>query len=159
MTFDEAFDRLMQHEGGYSHHPADPGGQTRYGITESVARSHGYAGAMRDLPIELAKKIARTREWDAVQADALPAAIRFDVFDAAYNSGTKQAIKWLQRAIGARDDGVIGAETKRLLAQHDPYRIAARFAGHRLQMMTDLDTWMAFGRGWARRVARNLMEV
>ena len=34
MNFDQAFTTLLGHEGGYSDHPADPGGKTRYGITE-----------------------------------------------------------------------------------------------------------------------------
>ena len=34
MTFDEAFDTLIGHEGGYSNDPRDPGGETRYGISK-----------------------------------------------------------------------------------------------------------------------------
>ena len=41
MNFDQAFNTLLKHEGGFSDHPADPGGKTRYGITEAVAREVG----------------------------------------------------------------------------------------------------------------------
>lgn len=37
-------------EGGYSNDPKDPGGATRYGVTEKVARAAGYRGDMRNFP-------------------------------------------------------------------------------------------------------------
>ena len=46
----ELINALIEREGGYSNHPADKGGPTCFGITESVARAHGYRGAMKDLP-------------------------------------------------------------------------------------------------------------
>ena len=42
-------DALIEREGGYSNHPADRGGPTKFGITEAVARAHGFSGAMREL--------------------------------------------------------------------------------------------------------------
>ena len=47
---DALIDGLIEREGGYVNHPADKGGPTCFGITEAVARAHGYAGAMRSLP-------------------------------------------------------------------------------------------------------------
>ena len=32
-TYDEALRRVLEHEGGYTNHPSDPGGPTSYGIT------------------------------------------------------------------------------------------------------------------------------
>ena len=52
MDVDELIDELIEREGGYVHHPADRGGPTRFGITEAVARAHGYGGAIADLPRE-----------------------------------------------------------------------------------------------------------
>lgn len=43
-NFKKAFEKTIIFEGGYSDHPYDPGGKTKYGITESTARSHGYKG-------------------------------------------------------------------------------------------------------------------
>jgi len=34
-----------------------------------------------------------------------------------------------------------------------------RFNGYRLQLMSSLPTWPAFGRGWANRIAKNLIEA
>lgn len=159
MNFDEAFTKLLGHEGGYVDHPADPGGATKWGVTQRVAREHGYQGEMRLLPQETAKVIARRAYWDAVQADSLPPSVRFDVFDAAYNSGPRQAIKWLQRAVFVSDDGIFGPKTLMAAQSYAGPAIAARFNGHRLNMLADLHTWPAFGRGWARRVATNLLAA
>lgn len=158
MNFDEAFDMLIGLEGGYANHPSDPGGETRFGVTARVARADGYQGPMRELPRDRAKSIYRRSYWDAVQADQLPAALRFDVFDAAVNSGVGQAVKWLQRAVGAQPDGVIGAKTISSARGADA-GAPARFNGLRLQFMTDLPTWASFGKGWARRIAGNLQRA
>lgn len=158
MDFDTAFHELLGHEGSFVDHPKDPGGATRWGVTERVARAAGYSGHMRDLPVDLAKAIYRRSYWDAVRADELPAALRYAVFDAAVNSSPAQAVKWLQRAVGAADDGVIGPQTLRLAASVDAERAARQMLGRRLRFMTDLPTWPAFGKGWARRIA-SLLEA
>lgn len=159
MTFDAAFRRLLEHEGGYSDHPSDPGGKSRYGVTEAVARRHGYTGPMHELPLDVARRIYRIDYWDAIRAEALPAEVRFDVFDAAVNSGVRQAVIWLQRAIGdVVVDGVIGPQTIAGAWRVGPV-LVPRFAGHRLSFLASLSTWPAFGRGWARRVAANLQAA
>lgn len=157
MNFERAFEALLKREGDFADHPDDPGGATRYGITERVARSHGYRGDMRDLPIELAKRIARAEYWDAVRADELPDAVRFDVFDGAYHASPKQAIKWLQRAGGVKADGDLGPKTLLAVRLADPHLLSRRYNHHRLRFLTDLPTWPSFGRGWARRIADNLL--
>tara|TARA_A100001391_G_scaffold176590_2_gene139885 strand:- start:3670 stop:4149 length:480 start_codon:yes stop_codon:yes gene_type:complete len=159
MNFDESFAALIGHEGGYSNHPNDPGGETMWGITARVARQAGYMGAMKDLPLATAKQIAKNQYWDTVRADELPNALRFDVFDASYNSGPKQAIKWLQRAVGATDDGVFGPGTMNAVDKTDPDVALRRFNGHRLKFFTSLPTWSSFGKGWANRVADNLLRA
>lgn len=159
MTFDEAFTRLIGHEGGYVNHPEDPGRETMWGITHDTARRNGYLGDMRTMPQDVAKRIARRMYWDSVSADAMPAAIRFDLFDGAYNSGPQQAIRWLQRAVFVDADGVVGPRTLMAASTYNPQAIVARYNGHRLDMMNDLKTWQTFGRGWAQRVAENLIAT
>ena len=158
MNFDQAFDILLKHEGGFVDHKDDPGGATRFGVTEAVAREVGYRGDMRDLPLDLAKRIYRERYWDAVRAEQLPAQVRYVVFDAAVNSGVGQAARWLQRAVGVRDDGVIGPWTLAAVAQYSPETVTRRFLSQRLRFMSGLANWPAFGRGWARRIA-DLLEA
>lgn len=153
MDFDTAFHKLLGHEGEFSDHPDDPGGATRWGVTERVARANGYQGSMRDFPVEQAKAIYRRSYWDAIRADELPPALRYAVFDAAVNSGASQAVKWLQRAVGVPDDGRVGPQTINHARAAQPDFAIRRMLAQRLRMMTDLKTWPAFSRGWSRRIA------
>lgn len=153
MNFETAFDCLLGHEGGYVNNPKDPGGTTRWGITERVARANGYDGRMQDFPVAFAKKIAKTEYWDAMKADKLPDDLRYAVFDAAYHSGVGQAARWLQRALNVKEDGYIGAQTILAASQAPTDRTLARMVGMRLDFMTDLPWWSDFGKGWARRIA------
>jgi lysozyme family protein len=158
MNFLTAFDKLLKHEGGYSDHAADPGGKTSYGVTETVAREVGYRGDMRELPIELAQRIYKDRYWNAVQAENLPPDVRYIVFDGAVNSGVSQSIKWLQRACGVRDDGVIGPVTIRAASTLHAEGLKRRILAQRLRFMAKLPNWPAFSRGWANRIC-DLLET
>lgn len=158
MKFDQAFDKLLGHEGGYSFHASDPGGETMWGVTARVARQNGYTGEMRDLPRETAKAIYRKLYWDACKCDELPDRLNFVVFDGAVNSGVSQSAIWLQRALGVDDDGVIGPQTLRAAAQSTDPMLPAKMLALRLRFMSALPTWPAFSRGWANRIATNILE-
>lgn len=153
MNFDQAFHRLLGHEGSYSNHPSDPGGETMWGVTIKVARAHGYNGPMAEMPVSTAKAIYRDLYWDAVRADEMPSPIRYPLFDAAVNSGVRQSVKWLQSAIGASADGAIGPQTMRLVNEANPDQVVRKMVGERLRFMASLSTWPAFSRGWTRRLA------
>ena len=158
MNFESAVNKLLGLEGGYSDHFADNGGKTMYGITEAKARRVGYRGDMRELPLDLAKQIYKRDYWDVVKADELPAAVRYVVFDAAVNSGTGQSSKWLQRACGVVDDGVIGPKTVAAANALNGDALRGKLLAQRLRFMANLSDWPAFGRGWARRIC-DLMEA
>lgn len=158
MNFDAAFERLLGHEGAYSFHPDDPGGETMWGVTVAVARENGYTGPMKQLPVDIAKAIYKKRYWDTARADDLPPAIRYHVFDAAVNSGVAQAAKWLQRAVGVPDDGHVGPVTFNAARAAPPDAVIRRMNANRLRFMTDLKNWPSFSRGWARRIA-DLLEA
>lgn len=125
MTIDKLIDDVIAREGGYSNHPADRGGPTRWGITEKVARSHGYGGDMRVFPRDEAALIYRRLYWIkpnlvgvAVHAPDLAA----ELFDTGVNMGPATAARFLQRVLNGlnrngkdyRDiavDGAIGPAT------------------------------------------------
>ena len=155
MNFDTAFDLLITHEGGFSNRPLsdDPGGATMYGVTEKVARANGYTGAMQHFTLEQAKAIYRKDYWDACRCDAMPDGLRYPLFDAAVNSGSGQAIKWLQAAVGVKVDGAIGPVTQQAVNMSAPQVTRQKMVGNRLRFMTDLKNWAANARGWSRRIA------
>lgn len=152
MTFDEAFTRLMGHEGGYVDDPRDRGGETKYGISKRSYPDEDIAGLTR----ERAMALYWRDYWLAAHCDALPTALRFHVFDMAVNSGVHAAITTLQRSVGAAPDGVVGPRTMRALHGASVEKTVARFNGCRLALLASLSSWPAFGRGWARRIASNL---
>lgn len=156
MTFDQVFDKLINHEGGYIFNPHDPGGETKFGISK---RSYPHLD-IHSLTLADAKTIYRRDFWDRAQCDKLHPDLAFDLFDGAVNSGIGQAIRWLQRAVGVADDGVVGPLTLASInRENDTSAIRARYSGHRLDFMTRLSTWDVFGKGWARRIAFNLQSV
>jgi lysozyme family protein len=154
--FDTIFERLMKHEGGYVNHPSDPGGETMYGVTKRVAQAHGYYGDMRKLPKETAKQITEKSYYKAVKGDELDRLIAWQLTDAAYNHGKRQAVKFLQRAVGASDDGLIGPRTLAAVAAMDKNDVVLLFNAERLEFFTNLKIWQTFGKGWARRIVGNL---
>ena len=158
MNFDASFDRLLGFEGGYSFNAADPGGETMWGITLKTALLNGYRGEMRLMPRDFAKGVYLRSYWQAVRADELPQGLRYAVFDAAVNSGPAQAIKWLQRAVGASEDGVLGPVTLGSAKAYPEDRTLRRMLGYRLKTMRDLPQWGAFSRGWADRIASLLTQ-
>lgn len=159
MTFDQALQHVLKHEGGYVNHPSDPGGETNYGITKAVALKNGYTGPMRSISMFVVADIYRKAYWDRARCDELPPLLRYPVFDAAVNSGASHAVKWLQRALGVTEDGLIGQQTIAAANRADPALTAARLTGYRLAMLTGLKHFDQFGRGWTRRIASVLMEA
>lgn len=104
MSFDQAFARTVGAEGGYSHDPADPGGETMFGITIAVARAHGYAGPMKDMPLPVAKAIYKQSYWDLIHlgdVDAVCPVIAAEMFDTGVNCGVSVPVPFLQRALNA----------------------------------------------------------
>lgn len=155
MDFDTAFEKLIGHEGGYVNNPADPGGETKYGISKRA-----YPGEdIKNMTLARAKALYLRDYWGPAGCDAVPDGLKFDLFDLAVNSGVTTAIKLLQSSAGVISDGVLGPRTLQALNSMPVHRLVARFNGWRLAMMTNLPTWNQFGKGWTRRVAENLKAV
>src|SRR4030095_6616507 len=97
-------DELPERGGAYVTHPADRGGPTRFGITEAVARAHGYAGAMAELPREEAAAIYRRLYWlrpKFHEVSARSPRLAAELFDTGANMGPAVAATFLQRALTA----------------------------------------------------------
>jgi lysozyme family protein len=156
VSFDNAFKNTLLHEGTgpATAHPADPGGLTKYGISKRAYPDVDIGG----LTLDDAKRIYRRDFWDALRLDELPEVLAETVFDAAVNSGKRAAVIWLQKSLGAEADGVLGPKTIAAANAADPYLMTMRFNGRRLEFLADLRTWNVFGRGWAKRVASNLIR-
>lgn len=155
-NFDKAIERVLKHEGGYVDNPKDPGGETNFGITRNTATAAGYKGSMRSMTRDQAKAIYRARYWAPIKGDDLPFAIAYQLLDAAVNHGVGQAVKFLQRSVGAQADELIGPATIAAVKAKPVGQVVNNFLAHRTEFFCNLPTFDTFGRGWIRRVAANM---
>ena len=156
MTFEEALEHVLKHEGGFVNHPKDPGGMTNLGVTKKVwdewIGRESSENEMRNLKPEDVAPLYKKMYWDRVKGDDLPSGVNYCVFDASVNSGTGRAAKWLQEAVGAVPDGAIGAKTLAKVAAHDADSLVNAYCDVRLNFLKSLKTFDTFGKGWSRRV-------
>lgn len=154
---------MFGHEGGWSNHKDDPGGATNFGVTQRVFNVWRMLNgkpveSVRRITILEAGQIYKKQYWDVVKADFLPYGLDYALFDYAVNSGPVKAVKELQKALGIRSDGVIGAETelhiRNLSGQTEKIKsMIGRIQRDRLAFLKRLKHWKTFGRGWTRRVS------
>ncbi len=152
MNFDQAIERVLSHEGGYVNNPADPGGETQWGISK---RSYPKVN-IKTLTRDQAKGIYLTDFWNRVHADELHDGVAFQMLDFAINSGIETAVRYLQRAIGVADDGHWGPVSAAAAKAMNETDQIMRLNAERLDFMRKLKTWPTFGSGWAGRIAGNL---
>lgn len=156
MTFEEALEHVLRHEGGFVNHKLDKGGITNLGVTIAVWEEwigrESSEDEMRNLKPEDVADLYKKLYWDRVKGDDLPSGVNYCVFDAAVNSGTGRAAKWLQDAVGAVPDGAIGAKTLAKVAAHDADSLVNAYCDVRLNFLKSLKTFDTFGKGWSRRV-------
>ena len=154
--FQEALKRVLKHEGGYVHHPSDPGGETNYGITKNTAKQFGYNGSMKNIPMAIVEKIYKQQYWDAMSCDSFEFAIAFHMFDAAVNHGLLNARKIIQRAVGVKDDGIIGSVSLAAIRKMPQCLFVYSFHAERILFYTKISTFNTFGKGWMNRMVDNL---
>ena len=108
MDVEALIDAVIAREGGYSNHPADKGGPARWGVTQQVARAHGYGGDMRQFPRAEAIAIYRRIYWLRPGLDRVARhapRIAAEMFDTGVNMGPAIAVGFLQRALNALNRG------------------------------------------------------
>jgi lysozyme family protein len=159
-NFDACFAKVIKSEGGYVNDPADRGGETNLGVT--IAAWGTYLkraiqpGEMKALTQEAVKPFYRSMYWDLVKCDDLPVGVDYAIFDFAVNAGVGRAAKFLQRAVGAVDDAVIGPGTLALVAKTTPGKLLENFAKQKEAFYNSLaeknPTQKKFLKGWMARV-------
>lgn len=155
IDFDTAIERVLSHEGGYVNNPADPGGETMWGIAKRSYPQLNIAALTRDD----AKEIYRRDFWTSMGSLVADSALQFQLLDAAVNHGAGNAVRMLQRAVGVADDGHWGPTSHAALAALEPRDALDLFLAERLAFFTKLRAFDTFGRGWANRIAANLRFV
>lgn len=165
-TFRLALEWLFGMEGEWSDNPADSGGKTMHGITETVARSHGYN--VHEITQAIGARIYYTDYWLVAKCDQIEQfdpELAVEVFDIAVNGGPGRAGELLQEAINTLNrhedalkvDGAIGPVTLRAtytLCKNYGRAIVNALNGEQYQFYKDLVNRRAkdkaFIRGWCR---------
>lgn len=151
------FELMLESEGGYVDHPADPGGRTNLGVTQATWEN--WVGRpsdekeMRSLTPEKVEPLYKRKYWDACRCDELPTGVDYLVFDFAVNAGVGRSAKTLQQSVGVIVDGSIGPITVRAVNMDNPKDIIEKFSNAKEVFYKSLPTFPVFGKGWLNRVA------
>lgn len=146
----------LKWEGGYSNDPVDPGGATMNGIIQVEYNAYRLRTGLpqqsvRNISPAERDDIYRTKYWDEVNGDRLPAGIDLVTWDFGVNSGPSRGIKSLQKALGISPDGHMGEITERALSTCDPADIVRKVMADRRAFLRSLSTFWRFGKGWMSR--------
>jgi len=157
-NFLSALNMVLQSEGGFVINPHDPGGATNKGITQAVYDDWRKS---QELPAQSVKNASPLETsliysklyWLPIHGDDLPSGVDYATFDMAVNSGVNRASRFLQRAVGVTEDGVIGPATIAACKAVPPKNIINSLCAERAAFLKACLGFPTFGRGWLARVA------
>lgn len=160
-AFAAALPFVLQWEGGFVNHPADPGGATNKGVTQKVydgwrARQGLPARSVRHIEEGEVHAIYHTDYWVPPRCDVLARQLDLVQFDTAVNMGVGRAVRLLQKAAGCEVDGAFGPGTLQAVEACDPGTVIgdycdAREAYYRLLVERNPKLGV-FLKGWLNRL-------
>ena len=155
-NFFKSLEMVLEHEGGFVDHPKDPGGATNRGITyktyeKFLGRPLKDINELKLIPHSHVEKIYKNSFWDKVKGDELPSGVDFSAFDWAVNSGPSRSARYLQKIVGAEQDGAIGPMTLSKVNDYDSIHLIDELHKERQAYYEKLKTFEYFGKGWTKR--------
>jgi lysozyme family protein len=163
MTTSKAFELavavVLKHEGGYVSHPADKGGETKYGISKRAYPNLN----IKNLTEADAKAIYYRDYWEKYSCDEMQPMIAVQVFDLFVNTSPIRAGELIQVAVNAHVgtpslviDGKLGPVSVEAINKAAPDQliksIKAVRGGYYLGLIAGMPTQTAFKTGWLKRV-------
>jgi len=159
--FERALAFCLKWEGGdtITEDPNDPGGLTKFGISQKT------------YPNEDIRKLTRARAaflyqrdyWGKARCQDLPTPVNIVHFDCAVNTGISRAAKILQKAASVNADGAIGKITLDAVHTKSPIVLATdaihereRFYGELVKSSPNLSRYIG---GWLNRCAALKKEI
>lgn len=141
----------------------DNGGPTNLGITipflADYWRTIGRAGVpteadIRKLDHATADAAYEALIWNPLQCGFMPAGVGYALFDAAVNSGARQAALWLQRIVKAWPDGKIGQQTVAAVHAANPITVIKELSKARSALMLGMNNAVEekYEKGWHVRL-------
>lgn len=132
--------------------PTDPGGLTKYGISQRAFPTEDIAA----MTLERASELYRKCYWDTCRCDELPGPIAIIVFDMAVNQGTNIAAKILQTVTASNVDGVIGPHTIQAANTLPILHLIFELTARRIWRYGIGPDFPTNGLGWTRRALEAL---
>jgi len=143
-NFNQAFEKMISHEGGYADDPDDSGGETYKGISrnnfpnwsgweviDSFKTATNFPGIL-DSSVglhSLVESFYKFNFWIPINGDQIASQkIAESIFDFGVNAGVGTSAKLAQKVVGIPDpDGAIGKNTIAKLNIFDPELFIAAF--------------------------------
>lgn len=125
--YEKAIQKTLEHEGGYTNNPKDPGGETNFGITQKeltrVHESLGLPSSVKELTKENAKTYYKKEWWDKYHYESIKSSkIATKLFDMAVNLGASKSTQIAQQSCNSFwfynllvVDGIIGSKTIKVI--------------------------------------------
>lgn len=160
-NFDISLQNVLKSEGGYVLDKDDAGGETNFGVTKQAWSEYLKRpiedGEMKALTVDAIKPFYKKMYWDKLCCDSLPDGVDYAVFDFGVNAGTGRSAKFLQKAVGAVPDGVIGAGTLARVKSMKAVIVLKAFSDQKDAFYNSLvennPTQSKFLKGWLNRIA------
>lgn len=169
-NFNSCVSSILEHEGGLTNDPNDPGGITNWGISlrfllDVEPTQHPSASTIQTMTKEQAIQIYKQFWWDKYNYEMFDYQLIVEkVFDLAVNMGNREATKLLQRSINhvhpAAElviDGLLGRNTFQFSNRVDPPSLRQQlrqYAKDRyIEIATHNPDMERFLKGWLNRAA------
>ena len=163
MHFETAVKKTMEMEGGFVDHPADPGGATKFGISQRFLDLVGLKDDVKELTGARAIEIYKEYFWDMYNCGRIAhRSVAEEVFDFTVLAGPRASGLALQRALHSasfvvgdpslrvEEDGIMGALTAKASNLAPELILLAALKSEQAGYARDLDNPI-FERGWVRR--------
>lgn len=156
--FSWAIKKVLIHEGGYVNIPADPGGETNFGICKRAYPDLDIKNLTQEDAIEIYKRDYWQPWMDKIDDPILS----LQVFDFGVNAGVVTAARILQKAARVDIDGIVGPITLSTVNTVDPLQLRKTFAEEAIIYYKGVSVRQnnnfLFFRGWIRRALDNLTQ-
>lgn len=170
-NFDQAFQRLLGIEQGFTNNPNDSGGATKFGVTAAMLAIYRKVPQVtvqdvQNLTVDEAKLVYKSQFWDPLRLDVVNSfPVAYAIFDQSVNGGQVTAAKRVQATISelgttVKIDGLIGAITIGAVNLAKPPEFLLKFCEMSqlayLQIATDNPKDLVFLKGWITRTHKIL---
>lgn len=144
--------RAQKMKVGYVNHPSDPGGETKFGVSQVANPEYN----IKELTLHNALDIYYNKYWKTNSCNIVPIPLSIIYFDSLVNHSTKAAVKFLQESINTTPDGIFGPHTAESLSNVAVFDACDIFLDKRKDyyeyLISRNSSLSVFKNGWMNRI-------